>query len=206
MFTANPITAIRINCINAVSLESIVSGQSPDTITGGKVCHIPVNKLALRRYDQYSAGGGTMEIRSQQNYEASALSDQQLQELVAIGIELRNIIDLRRILRIFSGTIYILQAPAVTTFSRSEPPYIDGDYNRTMFIEIFPIPVTDFPLGGQPLFQDMLDFTFLTLGFAPPQNLNAIGVFYNQPYFNRLHCALKSFVACGQRAPHCPDP
>lgn len=61
-----------------------------------------------------------------------------------------------------------------------------GEYNRTMFVEIFPDPLSPAFLSViAPLFQSMLDFTFVKWGFEPPQGLDAVGVFYNQPYFHR---------------------
>ena len=63
---------------------------------------------------------------------------------------------------------------------------LPGEYNRTMFIEIFPDPLSPIFLGVlQPLFHSMLAFTFETLGFTPPRDMQAIGVFYNQVYFSR---------------------
>lgn len=63
---------------------------------------------------------------------------------------------------------------------------VRGEYNRSMFIEIFPDPLSPAFLSVvAPLFHSMLAFTFETLGFEPPQTIPAIGVFYNQPYFHR---------------------
>jgi pyruvate,water dikinase len=63
-----------------------------------------------------------------------------------------------------------------------------GEYNRTMFIEIFPDPLSPIFLSViQPLFDSMLAFTFETLGFKPPRDVPAIGAFFNQPYFSRAY-------------------
>ncbi len=101
------------------------------------------------------------------------------------------------------GRFYILQARAITTLAeqpaqaetRGEPfglahgePFdkAQGEYNRTMFVEIFPDPLSPLFLSViQPLFQSMLDFTFRTMGFRPPAGMDAVRVFYNQPYFHR---------------------
>lgn len=65
-----------------------------------------------------------------------------------------------------------------------------GEYNRTMFLEIFPDPLSPAFLDViQHLFKDMLDYTFVTLGFRPPQDIDAVGLFYNQPYFHREYIA-----------------
>src|SRR5439155_1672657 len=50
----------------------------------------------------------------------------------------------------------------------------------------FPDPLSPIFLSViQPLFSTMLDFTFQTLGFHPARDIQAVGVFYNQPYFSR---------------------
>jgi pyruvate,water dikinase len=60
------------------------------------------------------------------------------------------------------------------------------EYNRTMFVELFPDPLSPCFLASiRPLFHSMLDFTFESLGFKPPRDMEAVGGFYNQPYFNR---------------------
>jgi hypothetical protein len=60
------------------------------------------------------------------------------------------------------------------------------EYNRTMFVELFPDPLSPVFLASiRPLLQSMLDFTFTSWGFKPPEDMEATGGFYNQPYFNR---------------------
>lgn len=94
--------------------------------------------------------------------------------------------------------IYLLQARPITTLEQTGPaepktallyPLTDnapGEYNRTMFIEIFPDPLSPAFLSVvKQLFQEMLDFTVKTLGFDPPRDVEAIGIYYNQPYFHR---------------------
>lgn len=112
------------------------------------------------------------------------------------------------------GRFYMLQARPITTLSGDTPPgpsaslsasaspaassgpppdttpfpspARDGEYNRTMFVEIFPDPLSpSFLSVVAPLFGSMLAFTFRTLGFTPPVGIPAIGVYYNQPYFHR---------------------
>src|SRR5581483_10132641 len=99
------------------------------------------------------------------------------------------------------GKFYMLQARPITTLwtadhrpqgtEKDAKRYAirdaqQGEYNRTMFVEIFPDPLSPAFLSViVPLFRSMLDFTFETLGFTPPRAIPAIGVFYNQPYFHR---------------------
>jgi pyruvate,water dikinase len=55
-----------------------------------------------------------------------------------------------------------------------------------MFVELFPDPLSPVFLESiRPLFRSMLDFTFTSLGFEPPQSMEATGGFYNQFYFCR---------------------
>ena len=62
-----------------------------------------------------------------------------------------------------------------------------------MFLELFPEPLSPIFLSViAPLFQGVLDFTFEALGFKPPQGMEAVGVFYNQLYFNR-NCIAAAF-------------
>ncbi|MBI4675744.1 MAG: hypothetical protein HY741_29225 [Chloroflexi bacterium] len=77
-------------------------------------------------------------------------------------------------------------SPSPTQSPISNLQSLPGEYNRSMFIEIFPDPLSPAFLSViAPLFHSMLDFTFETLGFTPPRDIPAIGVFYNQPYFHR---------------------
>ncbi len=74
---------------------------------------------------------------------------------------------------------YVLQSRPITTLD---------EYNRSMFIEIFPDPLSPIFLSViKPLFKGMLDFLFEDWGFKVPKNINAIGIYYNQPYFNRRY-------------------
>jgi pyruvate,water dikinase len=90
------------------------------------------------------------------------------------------------------GRWYVLQARPITTLKAPAEPagheLADQsiEYNRTMFIEIFPDPLSPVFLSViGPLFRSMLDFTFETWGFKPARDQEAVGVFYNQPYFSR---------------------
>jgi pyruvate,water dikinase len=66
----------------------------------------------------------------------------------------------------------------------------EEEYNRTMFIEIFPDPLCPVFISAiVPMFKAMLDFTFETLGFEPDDAGVAAAAFYNQPYFNRGYIA-----------------
>lgn len=145
-----------------------------------------------------------------------ALSDAEIERLVAVGkrIEDHYRVPMDIEWGYARGEFYILQARAITTLAEAgvgaraaesqegaqgvgadlgsphlgdgRPPLQKGEYNRTMFIEIFPDPLSPSFLSAIcPLFRSMLAFTFETLGFTPPRDIDAIGVYYNQPYFHR---------------------
>jgi pyruvate,water dikinase len=84
---------------------------------------------------------------------------------------------------------YVLQSRPITTLERTAPVNTDGmEYNRTMFIEILPDPVSPVFLSGLvSLFGSMLDFTFEAMGFKPPEDMMPAIGFFNQPYFNRCY-------------------
>lgn len=144
------------------------------------------------------------------------LSDQELRALVALGerVEQHYARPMDIEWGYANKKFYMLQARPITTLNESQenvtrqterPEALDGssvtplaspfspfeshtsgEYNRTMFIEIFPDPLSPAFLSViGPLFHSMLDFTFGTLGFKPPAKIPAIGIFYNQPYFHR---------------------
>jgi pyruvate,water dikinase len=57
-----------------------------------------------------------------------------------------------------------------------------------MFVELFPESLSPLFLSVmQHLIGEMLDFVLNLWGFRPPQDIEPVGVFYNQPYFNRSY-------------------
>ncbi|MFQ5343039.1 MAG: PEP/pyruvate-binding domain-containing protein [Anaerolineae bacterium] len=200
MFTANPITGNRDEAVINASWglgEAIVSGLvTPDTFTvrksdgrilswelGAKECII-----------EYAKDGGAVERETPaRRREMPALSDEQIAELVAFGQQIETHYGTPQDIEwaYANGRFYALQARPITTLVQpAAPPAGEAEYNRTMFVEIFPDPLSPLFLSViRPLFQGMLDFTFEALGFRPPRDMEAVGVFYNQPYFNRNYIA-----------------
>lgn len=207
LFTANPVTHSRDELVINASWglgEAIVSGLvSPDTWIIRKadgaitLREIADKDLAIR----YVPEGGTVEEHVAPDRRAiPSLSDSQLAQLTALGIqvEAHYAVPMDIEWALVRDKIYLLQARPITTLEQTgsaEPktallyPLADnapGEYNRTMFIEIFPDPLSPAFLSVvKQLFQGMLDFTFKTLGFNPPRDIEAAGIYYNQPYFHR---------------------
>ncbi len=137
------------------------------------------------------AGGGTVELATPEAQRAvPALPDEGVAELVALGQQIEAHYGAPQDIEWAhaGGRFYILQSRPITTLA----PTMDRrgpremEYNRTMFVELFPDPLSPVFLASiRPLFQSMLDFTFSSWGFKPPEGMEATGGFYNQPYFNR---------------------
>jgi len=200
LFTANPITGNRDEVVINASWglgEAIVSGLvTPDTITVRKSDgHIVSREVASKeRMIEYAREGGTVgratpaELR-----EVPALSDDQVGELVALGRQIESHYGVPQDIEwaYAQGRFYILQSRAITTLAPpAEEAAAEVEYNRTMFVELFPDPLSPAFLSAiQPLLHTMLDFTFEAWGFKPPEGMEAVGVFYSQPYFNRGYIA-----------------
>ena len=200
LFTANPVTGKQDEAVINASWglgEAIVSGLvSPDTITArksdGRVIdrQIGVKELMVT----YAAGGGTEELPVPAELRTRfSVTDQQVAELTMLGNRIEAHYGKPQDIEwgYYAGNWYLLQSRPITTLKpQPERQYPAGDFNRTMFIEIFPDPLSPvFMSVIEPLFKDMLDFTFRALGFEPPKGVQAIGAFYNQPYFNREYIA-----------------
>jgi rifampicin phosphotransferase len=207
LFTANPVTSNRDEAVVNASWglgEAIVSGLvSPDTFIvrkrDGAILSRTIANKDLKI--EYAAAGGTLERKVQASRrDVPALDDAQIGQLVSLCDRVEkhygNPMDIEW--GFARGQFYILQARAITTLSAAAAPETEairespsqGEYNRTMFIEIFPDPLSPVFLSViDPLFRSMLDFTFTTLGFKPARDLPATGIFYNQPYFHREYIA-----------------
>ncbi len=212
LFTANPVNQNPDEMVLNASWglgEAIVSGiVTPDTWIVNKDGAALEREIADKNVAiVYAPDGGTREIEiAAARRRAPSLDDAQLQALAALGVQVET--HYARPMDIewafARGKFYMLQARPITTlvgakrFDSQAPQndtnafrntllqHADGEYNRTMFIEIFPDPLSPAFLSViAPLFHSMLDFTFVTLGFKPPREIPAVGVFYNQPYFHR---------------------
>lgn len=199
LFTANPVSGNRGEMVVNASWglgEAIVSGLvTPDTFTlskeDGAVTsrEIAAKDLAI----EYRQEGGTVEISvSEERRNLPTLSDEQLGQLGALGrqIEAHYGAPMDIEWGYVRGRFYILQARAITTLSKTPALPATGEYNRTMFLDIFPDPVTPaFSSAVQPLFHTMVDFTLHTWGLRSPHDVPAVGVYYNQIYLHSEYVA-----------------
>ncbi|MCA1553506.1 MAG: hypothetical protein LC737_03925, partial [Chloroflexi bacterium] len=170
-----------------------VSGLvTPDTLTVRKRDGaILAREIAAKNLSvEYAPTGGTVEIEvPAERRSTPALSDVQVEQLRVLALKVEQhygaAMDIEWAYA--NERFYILQARAITTLAKADASaVVRGRFSRAMFVEIFPDPLSPIFLSEmQMLFQSMLDFTFTTLGFKPPQGIQAVGAFYNQPYFNR---------------------
>ncbi|NIM94829.1 MAG: hypothetical protein GTO18_14105 [Anaerolineales bacterium] len=196
LFTADPITGNRDEAVINASWglgEAIVSGLvTPDTIKMRKDDgQLLLQEIACKdRMITYLDDGGTAEIDTPDTMcEVPALSNQQLERLVDIGCEVERHYGSPQDIEwaYYKDQFYVLQSRPITTLDAiSEATIGDQEYNRTMFREIFPDPLSPVFLSAiVPLLESMLDYTFETLGFTPQKDMDGAVSFYNQPYFNR---------------------
>jgi phosphohistidine swiveling domain-containing protein len=200
MFTANPVSGARGEAVINASWglgEAVVSGLvSPDTVTvnkkDGRVLSYELG--AKERKIVYNKGGGTVELdTSEADRGVRALDSRQAAALAALGCQVEEHYGSPQDIEwgYYRDKWYLLQARPITTLSEESTIEAgEGEYNRTMFVEIFPDPLSPIFLSViGPMFKDMLDFTFRKLGFEEPEDIEAIGEFYNQPYFHREYIA-----------------
>jgi pyruvate,water dikinase len=200
LFTANPLSGNRDEVVLDASWglgEAVVSGMvTPDTYVlrkqdGVILSHIVGSKEVTL---SYAPDGGLLEEATPEaRRRQPALSSQETGELTALGRRIEAHYGTPQDIEwaIAAGRCYALQARAITTLSDAQTrTTTEDEYNRTMFIEIFPDPLSPIFLSVIcPLFKEMLDFTLLTWGFQPDESIEAVGAFYNQPYFNRAYLA-----------------
>jgi phosphohistidine swiveling domain-containing protein len=200
MFTANPITGSHDETVINASWglgEAIVSGLvTPDTFTIRKSDgHILSRQIGNKeRTIEYAREGGTVERETPAHLRSiPAVSDDQLAELVALGQRVENHYQKPQDIEwaYAQGRLYVLQSRPITTLApaTAEAAAVT-EYNRTMFVELFPDPLSPFFNSAmQALLHRMLDYTFQTLGLHPPEGEQAVGIFYSQPYFSRDYIA-----------------
>lgn len=205
LFTANPVTGKRDEAVINASWglgEAIVSGAvSPDTWvvhkSNGAILsrEIASKDVAI----EYSKEGGTAEVAvPPEKRNLPALDDQQVVQLATLGQRIADHYHAPMDIEwgYARGRMYVLQARSITTLPAAPEYPSTGEYNRTMFLDVFPDPLSPAFLSTvQPLFHSMLDFTFETWGLEPSRDMPAIGVLHNQPYFHReyIESALSQF-------------
>jgi pyruvate,water dikinase len=199
LFTADPVTSALVSHVINASWglgEAIVSGLvTPDTWTIDKSTGAVTDRRIGRKERQVvrSADGGTDEHDVPEDLrDIASLTDDQLAELARFGTQIEE--HYGRPMDVewayADGRCFILQARPITTLAPSPTAAgpATGDFNRTMFLEIFPDPLSPaFISVVEPLFGGMLDFTFQTLGFRTPTGLPPVSAFYSQPYLNQRY-------------------
>jgi phosphohistidine swiveling domain-containing protein len=196
LFTSNPISGdpgeVVINASWGLG-EAIVSGLvTPDTLTVRKRDgRVVLQQIGAKECTiEYAQDGGTVELETPaERREIPALRDDGVSELVALGQGIEAHYGTPQDIEWAHarGRFYVLQSRPITTLSPAvEGADPDVQYDRTMFVELFPDPLSPVLLGSiRPLFGSMLDFTFTSLGFEPPEGIEATGGFFNQFYFSR---------------------
>ena len=193
LFTANPVNGNRDEALLNASWglgEAVVSGMvTPDTITvrrsEARILDYAIGSKEMAIH--YADGGGIVETDTTEDQRSQqALSDERVLELAEIGENIEEHYgspqDIEWALR--GGKWYVLQSRPITTLQ--DPSEQADEYNRSMFIEIFPDPLSPvFASIMVPLFGSMLDFTFDYWGFRLPKDRAAVGLYYNQPYLNK---------------------
>ncbi len=190
LFTANPVNGDRDEVLLNASWglgEAVVSGMvTPDTITvrrsEARILDYAIGSKEMAIH--YADGGGILEIDTTEDQRTSqALSDESVLELAEIGGDIEEHYGSPQDIEwaLYKGKWYVLQSRPITTLREQ----VD-EYNRSMFIEIFPDPLSPvFASIMVPLFGSMLDFTFKYWGFSLPKDRAAVGLYYNQPYLNK---------------------
>ena len=190
LFTANPVNSDRDEVMVNASWglgEAVVSGMvTPDTITvrrsEAKILDYAIGSKEMAIH--YADSGGILEVdTTEEQRSRQALSDQQVLELAEIGGTIEQHYGSPQDIEwaLFGEKWYLLQSRPITTLRDQA-----DEYNRSMFIEIFPDPLSPvFASIMVPLFGSMLDFTFDYWGFRLPKDRAAVGLYYNQPYLNK---------------------
>ncbi len=199
LFTANPVTGNRDEAIINASWglgEAVVSSLvTPDTFTvrksDGGITSRQIG--AKERMITCTDDGRTVDLPTpDEQRDRPSLSDDQLAELLAIAHTIETHYGAPQDIEwaYAHGRLFILQSRAITTLAALRDAADDVEYNRTMFIEIFPDALSPTFLSAiRPLIRSMLDFGLETLGFSPPQGMEAVEVFYHQPYLSRNYIA-----------------
>lgn len=214
LFTYNPVShepdELVINASWGLG-ESIVSGLvSPDTLTMRKQGGTIVSRQTASKEMQiiYSADGGVVELETPRELrDAPALTDLQAAELTALGVKIEQHYGTPQDIEwaLAGEKWYLLQArPITTVLAPSEKVFdVEGEYSRIMMVEIFADALSPVFLSVvEPLLKGMFDYTFMRLGFKAPEDIEAIGTFYHQPYFHREYIeAALSPLSPAVRAP-----
>lgn len=194
MFTVNPVSGRRGETVINASYglgEAIVSGLvTPDTyVVYPQSRLIRQREVGRKEVEIVYAADGSVDERPITGGRATqpSLTDAQVLALAELGQRVEDHYggpqDIEWALR--QGAFYLLQSRPITTLGDT-PAFDPADHwTRAMFVEILPdAPSPQFCSVLEPLFTNMLDFTFRNLGQEPPADIPASAVFYHQPYLN----------------------
>ena len=197
LFTANPVSGSAEEVVLNASWglgEAIVSGLvTPDTyvIRKDDFAFLSQEKGSKEITILNDGEGGIKEFSTPESQrEIFALKDKQVIELTSLGTAIESHYGHPHDIEwAYEGDrCYVLQARPITTLDEVEDRGGEPEYNRSMFVELFPEPLSTLFLSVmQHLIGEMLDFVLKLWGFRPPQDIEPVGVFYNQPYFNRIY-------------------
>ncbi len=197
LFTANPVSGSVEEVVLNASWglgEAIVSGLvTPDTYVIRKDDFtILSQEKGTKEITILSDGeGGIKELSTHVSQrDIYALNDEQVIELTTLGTAIESHYGHPHDIEwAYEGDrCYVLQARPITTRVEDEDLGSEPEYNRSMFVELFPESLSPLFLSVmQHLIGEMLDFVLKLWGFRPPMDIEPVGVFYNQPYFNRSY-------------------
>ena len=197
LFTANPVSGnveeVVLNASWGLG-EAIVSGLvTPDTyvIRKDDFAVLSQEKGTKEITILNDGEGGIKELSTPESRrDIYALKDEQVIELTTLGTAIESHYGHPHDIEwAYEGDrCYVLQARPITTLAKDEDLGSEPEYNRSMFVELFPESLSPLFLSVmQHLIGEMLDFVLNLWGFQPPQDIEPVGVFYNQPYFNRSY-------------------
>jgi pyruvate,water dikinase len=163
LFTANPVDGNRdVAVINASwgLGEAIVSGLvTPDTLTVHKSDREILSRLTASKdcCMRYASQGGVVKLDTPAEQRTlPALTDHQALELVNLGCRIEHHYGAPQDIEwaYAQGNWYILQVRPVTTLaSQTELSSDEPEYNRSMFVDIFPDPLS-------PVFSSVVETLF----------------------------------------------
>ncbi len=193
LFTANPITGSRSECVINASWglgEAIVSGLvNPDTLivdkSSGQILQQDIVQKERKIVFSSRAGAVEEDVPEQQQRQ-NALRPSQAAHLTALAVRIEEYFGAPQDIEwaLESGSCYILQARPITTLG-TLPDVDDGAYSRAMFVEIFPDGLSPAFLSVVcPLLAAMLQASFSELGFKDLPDAAAVRAIRGQPYIS----------------------
>lgn len=196
MFTANPVNGNLNEAVVNASWglgEAIVSGRvTPDTYTLCKerqtILDKEIGSKEIKIQYAFPAGIKTTPTNPRDS-SIQALPDEHAIELLEMGTRIESHYGQPQDIEWAwaNNQFFLLQTRPITTLGEGKQETEESpEYNRTMFIELFPDALSPiFSTVMHRLIWNMLDYTLRAWGFIPPAEKEGVRIFYHQPYFNR---------------------